>query len=302
MGRINYTLQFRPISELISEVQLYLTKYNSTSVIQPHDIITTALTCTYDLGLRIFNNFENVLEIYHYNAKLPDNFYALNFALLCSIKDSYTIIPQGTHLEDVILEDNNIINPCEHVSPCGDNNSCSCNQTQPRKICTTCNGKDYEIVQHIGIQKITYNNFVPIRLKYKSGIMKTCNGCPNINANSPYEMDIRYGYIYTNLEGGNIYINYLGYPQDEDGNMLIPDNPILNEYYLYATIRKILEKLLINSVINPNIISYIEERYRRARNNAVSLVNTPNFSELRNMWEVNRAAQYAKYYSFFTRH
>ena len=36
-----------------------------------------------------------------------------------------------------------------------------------------------------------------------------------------------------------------------------------------------------------------------ARNNALSFVNTPDFAQLKNLWEKNRKAQYHNYYNMF---
>jgi hypothetical protein len=46
-------------------------------------------------------------------------------------------------------------------------------------------------------------------------------------------------------------------------------------------------------------LQLVEGRYKVARNYALSIVNTPNFSEMRELWEMNRRAQYAKYYDMF---
>jgi hypothetical protein len=43
----------------------------------------------------------------------------------------------------------------------------------------------------------------------------------------------------------------------------------------------------------------IQVKLKAARNNAQSVVNTPNFSELRRIWEINRKAQYHNYYTMF---
>ena len=48
-----------------------------------------------------------------------------------------------------------------------------------------------------------------------------------------------------------------------------------------------------------DLFGIIEQRYRVARTNAMSLVNMPNFEELRKIWSVNRKAQYNKYYDMF---
>ena len=46
----------------------------------------------------------------------------------------------------------------------------------------------------------------------------------------------------------------------------------------------------------------IEQRLRAARNNALSIVNTPNFKEMYELWKNNRRAMYARYYDMFKSH
>jgi len=43
----------------------------------------------------------------------------------------------------------------------------------------------------------------------------------------------------------------------------------------------------------------VAQEYRAARNNALTIVNTPNFSEMQKLWAMNRKAMYAKYYDMF---
>jgi hypothetical protein len=43
----------------------------------------------------------------------------------------------------------------------------------------------------------------------------------------------------------------------------------------------------------------VEQRLKVARTNALSLVNTPNFKELEQVWLMNRKAMYGKYYNMF---
>jgi hypothetical protein len=46
-------------------------------------------------------------------------------------------------------------------------------------------------------------------------------------------------------------------------------------------------------------MTLIDQRLRVARNAALSLVNTPNFKEMQDLWWTNRRAQYSKYYDMF---
>jgi hypothetical protein len=90
--------------------------------------------------------------------------------------------------------------------------------------------------------------------------------------------------------------------EDEDGNLLVPDHELLNEYYEYGLKRKILEILFFDDENVSNKLQLIEARYREARNKAMSLVNTPNFSELEGVWRANRKAMYDRYYNMFKSH
>jgi len=63
--------------------------------------------------------------------------------------------------------------------------------------------------------------------------------------------------------------------------------------------QRILENLYMNGEDVVNKIQLIEQRLRPARNNALSIVNTPDFEEMQQLWETNRKAQYYKYYDMF---
>jgi hypothetical protein len=43
----------------------------------------------------------------------------------------------------------------------------------------------------------------------------------------------------------------------------------------------------------------VEQRLKAARNNALSVVNTPNFAEIKQIWSANRKAMYGRYYNMF---
>ena len=88
--------------------------------------------------------------------------------------------------------------------------------------------------------------------------------------------------------------------EDDDGNLLVPDHDMLNEYYEYALKQRILENLIMNDEPQAAAkLQLIETRYRAARNNALSIVNTPNFSEMKQVWAANRKAMYGRYYDMF---
>ena len=48
-----------------------------------------------------------------------------------------------------------------------------------------------------------------------------------------------------------------------------------------------------------NQLSFMQQKLRAARNNALTFVNTPDFAQLKKLWEKNRKAQYHNYYNMF---
>jgi hypothetical protein len=60
-----------------------------------------------------------------------------------------------------------------------------------------------------------------------------------------------------------------------------------------------MENLYMNGEDVAQRMQLVEQRLKIARNNAMSLVNTPNFKEMEQMWLTNRKAMYARYYNMF---
>jgi hypothetical protein len=87
--------------------------------------------------------------------------------------------------------------------------------------------------------------------------------------------------------------------EDDEGNLLVMDHPLVNEFYEYALKQRIYENLYMSGENVVNFLQLVEQRLKAARNNALSFVNTPDFRELKQVWEMNRKAQYHNYYNMF---
>jgi hypothetical protein len=62
---------------------------------------------------------------------------------------------------------------------------------------------------------------------------------------------------------------------------------------------RLLENLLMNGEDVGQKLQLIMQRTKAARNQALGLINTPNFEEMKKLWWANRKAQYGKYYDMF---
>jgi len=101
-----YTVKYRSFDQLLEDVTVDFSSYALEGMIEPQQLIKVALRVNYDLGLRIHQQKEVVIDVEHGKAKLPSDFYTLNFALLASKATWLEPVLSGTHIEDVILDAN----------------------------------------------------------------------------------------------------------------------------------------------------------------------------------------------------
>ena len=320
----NYPLKYRTFDQLLDSIRIDFVQYDLADLIEPQQLIKIAKKINYDLGLRIMMTKEALLEIYKGRVKLPDDFYVLNFAFICDEQTVTTAVPQGTNMQEIAVPSYQstpaIIDACAPITvncqkclpnPCGCavptcDTGCStpynplvpfgddCNK--PR-VFMNCKNDCYELVQIVKTQTTTYSRLLPLKILENPQDIQC--GCPNLYLNTPNQGWIQNGYLYTTFKDGKVYINFQGAMEDDDGNLLIPDHDMLNEYYEYAVKQRILENLIMNDEPVGQKMQIVEERLRVARKEALSMVNTPNFSEMKRVWQMNRKAQYHKYFNMF---
>lgn len=275
--------KYRTFDELLNEVATDFVQYNNEGMIEPGQLIKVAQRVNYDLGLRIHGTKEILLDIQKQKIRLPDDFYVLNFSYLCG---RYTVVdkaPMGRHTENVIL-DSAACGSCGNLDP-----YCTCEKTYTVE-CQTGEKIHVQVVEKRVNETRVYDHFEKLL------ISNVKNMSPNSSSLAGY---IKNGFIYTNLENGKVFINYQGALEDSDGNLLVLDHPMINEYYEYAIKQRILENLFMSGEEVSQKMQLVEQRLRAARNNALSIVNTPDFAEMKQVWEMNRKAQYGKYYDMF---
>jgi hypothetical protein len=282
--------KYRTFDQLYNDVVVDFATYNIEGFIDPGQLIKVATRVNYDLGLRIHRTKEVVLDIEHGKARLPYDFAFLNYAFRCG---SYSIadrMPSGTHIET--FNDVPYVPAPGESGPCGD--------PECRDVCVikTCDDKNaYQLIQRVGEHTWrTFTAFVPLRIRTVNKY--TCD-CPNVNEQASDIAEIKDGFILTSFTTGKVYISYQGAMEDNEGNLLVLDQPYCNEYYEYALKQRILENMLFAGENVSNQMTLIEQRLRASRNNALSFVNTPDFRELYEVWWMNRRAQYHNYYNMF---
>lgn len=278
-------LQYRTFDQLMDEVSADFTTYSIEGMIEPGQLIKVAQRVNYDLGLRIHGTKEKMLDIEKNKTRLPLDFYVLNYAMLCGKYTVQVPVMHGRHTENVILD-------AQQCRKCGEPDPlCTCEKTYAVE-CKTGEKIFVQVVEKRSFETKVYETFERVNIA-------TSTGRKDALDDSGRNGYIKNGFLYTNIEQGKLFISYQGALEDEDGNLLVLDHPVINEYYEYAIKQRILENLFIAGEEVSQKMQLIEQRLRAARNNALSIVNTPDFSEMYKVWQMNRKAQYNKYYDMF---
>ena len=308
-----YPLKYRTFDQLFEDVTIDLKNYTLEGLVEPQSLLKIARRCNYELGFRIYRTRQIILEVEHGCVRLPNDFHILNYAFVCGEWTVTEALPQGTNIEERLVApaytpDPGTPSDCTDGVVCGTtpcksccSDPCGC-VTKPDPCTSTCLtrcGEEYQLVQHINTQTKTYKATYPLHLTCEDDTILDCN-CPNAHwMGAVNEGNIRGGWLYTNFDSGKVYLNYQGDMIDDEGNILVPDHELINEFYEYALKQRILENLMMNGEDVGPRMEIVEMRYRGARNNAMTIVNTPNFAELKKLWQVNRKAQYHNYYNMF---
>lgn len=282
---MNTEPKYRTFDELLNEVATDFVQYNNEGMIEPAQLIKVAQRVTYDLGLRIHGTKEKILDIENKKTRLPDDFYVLNYAMLCGKHTVSQPVLQGRQTENIILSAD-LCKKCGNPDP-----TCACEKTYTVE-CKTGENIFVQVVEKRAYETKTYETFERVHIASTTGKQDALD-------NSGRNGYIKNGFIYTNIDSGRLFISYQGALEDSDGNLLVLDHPMINEYYEYAIKQRILENLYMNGEDVAQKLQLVEQRLRAARNNALTIVNTPDFSEFKKVWEMNRKAQYGKYYDMF---
>lgn len=286
--------KYRTFNQLLDDVSVDFSNYALDGMLEPQQLIKVATRINYDLGLKINRTKQTILDVEHGKCKLPWDFNSLNYAFICG---EYTVqmdMPSGTHVETTnsvpYVPDPGFTGPCDDPT---------CNDVCVVKPCD--NSAGYQVVQKIGnlSQYRTYSVFRELRIKTVNIV--ACD-CPNISSQAPDIAEIKEGFLLTNFPTGKVFVSYQGAMEDTEGNLLVLDHPYCNEYYEYGLKQRILENMIFAGENVTNQLGLIEQRYRSARIAAISFINTPDFKEMQSVWELNRRAQYHKYYNMFKSH
>lgn len=192
--------------------------------------------CLKKLGRATHKIKEDVLNLDDFQSRLPQDFYAVREAWLCTDVGSLEYKTQGATYMQVTEEMYKIWESCGDYSV-----TCS--------TCDTCLFPD--TVRAIYKKQDTFSFTFRKSYLLKPGNISAINqcdyGCANIGSTAPETFDIRDNKFITNFRNGSVYLIYYALETDEQGTQLIPDNIRIQEY-IEKYIKYKLFEMLSNGV------------------------------------------------------
>ena len=283
--------EYRKFSELMNSVKSDLSFLDDANLIQDHKYIKVIMKCNEKLGERIHQSKTCILKVKNYTAPLPEDFWKIENILgldahsvtteyLTGIITNNNLIFHGED-EEVIPEKN------ERVIPVGACYIDDCTNSNITRI-----DRNY--------YEYKYNKRV-FPLILSSNVEQACvpySPCGKWQGEA--QVDLYNNEFKFSFKEGEVILTYLGAIQDDEGELLYPFHPLLNDYYEYSVKAKILEDAFLNSEADvANKIKFIEEKLSGAYYDAYHFIQTSKANQWSRMRKEYEIKYYHKWYKAF---
>lgn len=183
--------------------------------------------CLKKLGKATYTIVPVILDVVNFEARLPDNFYAIREAWLCDE------IPVKQFQEPASFYSQTGTATSIQIGPTITDQTNGCNNSDCSNV--DCNGECLPTL----IQVVYKHNKEVARSFSRKHLLKPGNiavrehcdlYCANFASSSFDSFDIRDNKFVTNFRNGTVYILMYAIDYDDTGNQLIPDNYRIKEY------------------------------------------------------------------------
>lgn len=233
-----YKYNFTTPEIVYSTVKEELKSYFDTGAVDDLMFPTYLDKCLRKLGRATYVISEEVLHVTDFEARLPDNFFAVREAWLCTEVNGYPYRSANSFYSQAAGQETIQVSPVTtDCTPCP--NNC------PDPACTG------ECVPQFG--EFVYKTNTEMNISYsKQYLLKPGNisvrancslDCANLGSSSADSFDIRDNKFVTNFREGKVYLIFYATEYDGMGNQMIPDNYRIREYIEAFIKYKVFETL-----------------------------------------------------------
>jgi hypothetical protein len=209
--------------------------------------------CLQKLGKSSYTIEEEILHMDDFQSRLPDNFYAVREAWLCTVVNGIPLQEANSFYSQAASIQTIQVSPvisggkaCTNVA-CQDDN---------------CPGCMPEFIQAVYKTNNTLNHTFRREYLLKPGNIsakKHCSlHCANFGASGPDSFDIRDNKFVTNFRNGHIHLIFYATSYDSCDNQLIPDNYRIKEYIEHFIKYKVMETL--TNQVNDETFNQLQQK------------------------------------------
>lgn len=252
-----YKYNFVSPEPIYSIVKEELKSYFDSGAVDDLMFPTYLNKCMEKLGKGSYVIVEELFEICGYEARLPDNFYSVREAWLCTNVNGYPYRSANSFYSQAASTDTIQVSPViSGGKPC----------TNVDCVNPSCNGAECMPTLIQAVYKTNNEFTVSYSKKYllKPGNISVKNhcslDCKNFGSSAPDSFDIRDNKFVTNFEKGIVYLIFYATEYDKTGNQLVPDNHEIKEYVEYFIKFKVFETL--TNQVNDETFNQLREKMR----------------------------------------
>lgn len=239
-----YKYNFVSPEPIYSNVKEEFKTYFDTGAVDDLLFPTYVDKCLRKLGKSSYIIIEEVLHIEDFQARLPDNFYAVREAWMCVDIKGFPYRSANSFYSQASSVDTIQVSPLTiGGKPCTNDNcsdaSCDGSSCMPERI------------------QAVYKTNNEINVNYQKGYLLSpgnisshdnCSvDCKNIGSSSADSFDIRDNKFVTNFRHGLIHLVFYGIEYDSSQNQMVPDNYRVAEF-IEAFLKFKMIELLTNQV------------------------------------------------------
>jgi len=216
--------------------------------------------CLDHLGKGSYNIVEEVIEICDFEARLPDNFYAVREAWLCTdvpllpYRSANSFYSQAASTDTIQVSPVTIGGRACTNWECT-NDQCDGAQCMPERIQAVYKTNN-EISRNYSLKYLLKPGNISVK--------EHCSlDCKNFGSDAPDSFDIRDNKFVTNFRKGKVYLIFYATDYDKSGYQLIPDNFRIKEYIEKYIKYKVFETL--TNQVNDETFNQLElklDRYK----------------------------------------
>ena len=283
----NDKFKYIRFDQLLASVRLDLQLFDDNGYILPDRLLKIIYRCNEKLGFKINKSKQCLINIENGRGDLPSDFYKIEMVFATCT----TTIPN--HLQTIPGNKATFTTcPPKDTVPTITVEKLGCKDV--------CNNTTWIVRELPVFREVELQTIIPLNMS-RSCTQSCTTYCPGTNTkNGQYGIDLTENQVVTTFKEGQIFLCYLGALEDDDGEILIPFHPLLNNYYEYSLKVKILEDIFLNSEADvEKKLAYVKQELSNAYFEAWQFTGYPEYRELEDFNKRDEMKFYNTWYKPF---